>query len=462
MSTASPLSASLLSALKAIFPGDSLLVGPEETLVFGADASRLQARPLAVVRPTDTEQVSKLLALAQAEAVPVYSRGRGTNVVGGCVPDPPGVVISTARLNKILEISPEDFLVRAQPGVVTRDLQEACAAKGLFYPPDPASAKFCSIGGNLAMCAGGMRAVKYGATRDYVLGLTVVLPGGRVLKLGSACHKNVAGLDLVRLFVGSEGTLGFIAEATLKLLPLPEAQASLLASFAGQDQCLEAVKGVFAAGLLPTALEFMPEEVLAALANLGPTPWPDKAKSALLFKLDGSRDGVLAELGRLRRLLEGFEPLCLEEAHTPDQGRALWEIRRQINQASFTVAPDKLSDDIAVPRGRVGETIRRIRDLAQELGVKILAFGHLGDGNLHVNVMYDAKNPQETAKAQEAKRRVLKLALSLGGVISGEHGLGRTKLAWLPDQVGPEAVALMRQVKAVFDPKGIMNPGKAY
>lgn len=456
------LSSSQLRRLQAMFPGDALLVSPEDTFVFGADASRRHAAPSAVVRPESTEQASALLAFAQAEELPVYSRGRGTNVVGGCVPERGGIVVSTARMNRIEEISPDDFLAVAQPGVVTGDLQEACRAKNLYYPPDPASARFSSIGGNLAMNAGGMRALKYGTTRDNVLGLTVALPGGAVITPGGRCHKNVAGLDLVRLFVGNEGTLGFITRATLKLLPLPEARASLLAVFADEDTALQAARAVFQAGILPTAMEFMPREVLAALAALGDVPWPANSGAALLLAVDGSSGAVKADLARLEAAIAPLAPTFLAQAHTPADEEALWEPRRQINQAAFTIAPDKLSDDIVVPRGRVGQAVRRFQAIGRELGLTILAFGHLGDGNLHVNVMYDAADARQNLRARQAKQAVLEAVLAMEGSITGEHGVGLTKLAWLPRQTGAESQALMRGVKAVFDPKGIMNPGKAY
>ncbi len=486
-----PLNAHQLRTLRAMFPGDALLTSPEDTFVFGADALRRHAAPWAVVRPENTEQAAALLAFAQAESLPVFPRGRATNVVGGCVPLGGGIVLATSRMNRIIEISPDDFLAVAEPGVVTGDLQEACRAQGLYYAPDPASAKFSSIGGNLAMNAGGMRALKYGSTRDNVLGLTVALPGGTVIHPGGRCHKNVAGLDLVRLFVGSEGTLGFIGRATLKLLPLPEASASLLAVFPSEDAALDAARGVFAAGILPAAMEFMPAEVLAALAALGEVPWPvpgagaarygafpaasagsgsssgpassaSPAGAALLLAVDGSAGAVTADLARLDKAVAPHSPLFLTTAKTPADEEVLWESRRQINQAAFTIAPNKLSDDIVVPRGKVGQAIGRIRAIGRELGLTILAFGHLGDGNLHVNVMYDAADPLQATRAPAAKQAVLEAVLALDGSITGEHGVGLSKLDWLPRQTGPLAQSLMHGVKAVFDPAGIMNPGKAY
>ena len=456
------LSPSVLRALEALFPGDALLVSPEETAVFGADASRKHASPAAVVRPESTEQAAELLKLAHLERVPVYPRGRGTNVVGGCVPLAPGIVVSTSRLSRILDISSDDFLCVCQPGVATGDLQDACKAQGLLYAPDPASARFSSIGGNLAQNAGGMRAVKYGTTRDWVLGLTAILPGGSVLQTGSRCHKDVAGLDLTRLFVGSEGTLALITQATLKLIPLPEASASLLAVFVSEEAAIGAAKAVFAAGILPTALEFLPAEVLFALGKLGPTSWPDGSKAALLLAIDGSEEAVRADLSRLLRAVEPLRPAFLQKARTPQDEEALWEPRRQINQGAYQYGPDKLSDDIAVPRGSVGEAVRRIREIGRGLSLTILAFGHLGDGNLHVNIMHDASDADQARRALDAKQAVLEMTIALGGTISGEHGVGLTKLAWLSRMRGPETVAAMQAVKFALDPHGIMNPGKAY
>jgi len=457
-----PLSPSILRALESIFPGDALITRPEETLVFGADASRKHALPMAVVRPENTEQVAELLRLVDAERIPIYPRGRGTNRVGGCVPGPGGIVVSTTRMNRIVEISVEDFVAVVQPGAITGDLAQDCRTKGLFYAPDPASARFSTIGGNLAQNAGGMRAVKYGTTRDWALGLTVVLPGGQVISVGSRCHKDVAGLDLVRLFVGSEGTLGFITEATLKVLPLPQAQASLLAVFAAEEDALRAAAAVFAAGILPASMEFMSQETLTALENMGSVPWPAGSAAALLLRLDGFPETLTPCLVRIRQAVTPFTPVFFKTADTPEEEEILWEPRRKISQAVFHFGQDKLSDDIAVPRGRIGEAVARIRQIGQELGVTVVAFGHLGDGNLHVDVMHDASDADQAVRAEKARQAVLALTLSLGGSISGEHGVGLSKLPWLEPMRGPETIEVMRRVKSALDPNNIMNPGKAY
>ncbi len=453
------LSSSQRRFLKKLFPKGDCLLAPEELVPFSADASRLQAAPLAVVRPSALEHCVELMRWAQREDVPIYPRGRATNVVGACVPHPPGVVVSTLKQGSILEIDPDDFVAVVQPGVITADLQAAAAKKRLFYPPDPASVRASTIGGNVATCAGGMRALKYGVTRDYVLGLEAVLPGGEVIHPGGRTHKNVVGLDLLRLLVGSEGCLALVTEITLKLLPLPEATASLLLGFASMEQALDAARRVFAAGMLPAAMELMTAEVLDCLANVADVPWPAATNTALLLRLDGSSDTLPLELERLRKAVAPAGA-TYEAAGMGDEEEELWELRRLINPASYTIAPDKLSDDVTVPRGQAPRALAGIRAIGQRLGLTILTFGHLGDGNIHVNIMHHAATQRE--RALEAKKEVLRLVLSLGGSLSGEHGVGLTKKSFAPEQLGAVELGLMRKVKAAFDPTGIMNPGKGF
>ncbi len=448
--------------LSDLFPGDAAVFSPEATCVFGTDASRRQAIPAAVVRPEAEEQVRELLRFAHAERIPILPRGRGTNTVGDCVPTAPGIVVSTANFADILEISEDDFVAVCRPGLVTADLQKALAEKGLFYPPDPASVRFSTIGGNAATCAGGMRALKYGVTRDFILGIRAVLPGGEVIVTGGRTHKNVAGLDLTRLLVGSEGTLAFFTEITVKLLPRPEATATALCAHADADAALAAAGDVFRAGMLPAAMEFVDRTCLDAVAAISPLPWSGPAGAALLVRLDGSAPAVAADLERLARVLAGRSPLFVHTALDQTGQEALWAVRTMLNQASFRVAPDKLSDDVTVPRGALRRVAAGIRDIAARAGLPILVFGHVGDGNLHVNIMHHAADPGERGTALAAREEILDLALSLRGTLSGEHGVGLSKLPFLDRQIGPAERGLMRRVKSVFDPHGIMNPGKAY
>lgn len=454
------LAAAQRAFLEKLFPGDGFVDSPEESCIFGTDASRLYEAPWGVVRPAGREQVVELLAWADAERVPLFTRARATNMVGACVPRGGGLVVSTLRLNRILDIDAADFVAVVEPGVVTGDLQTELAGRGLLYPPDPASVRISTVGGNVATGAGGMRAVRYGVTRDYVLGLTAVLPGGRVLATGGRNHKNVAGLDLTRLFVGSEGTLGLIVEAVLKLVPAPEASASLLAGWGDADEALAAAREVFAAGILPTAMEFMGEEVLRAVEQVADVPWPSGTGAALLLRLDGGRAALPHDLERLAGVLAATSPSFMERGMGPEEEEPLWEARRLINPASFKVAPDKMADDVTLPRGKVRGAVAGIRAAAREADLTTLVFGHLGDGNLHVNIMYDKTVQAERAVA--LKERVLELVLSLGGTMSGEHGIGLVKYPYLPRQISPLELEMMHAIKKAFDPNGIMNPGKSY
>ncbi|KHK01121.1 FAD-binding oxidoreductase [Desulfovibrio sp. TomC] len=462
MTHAPLLAADTRRFLEKTFPGDAAVTSPEEMFVYGADASRRHAMPSAVVRPSTVEQIQELLAFAQANRLPILPRGRGTNTVGDCVPTAGGIVVSTARLNRILEIDADDFVAVVEPGVVTGDLQAALAKERLFYAPDPASVKFSTVGGNAGTCAGGMRAVKYGVTRDHILGIEAVLPGGELIHLGGRTHKNVVGLDLTRLFVGSEGTLGLMTRLTLKLLPLPAATATLALAFADVDAALTAAGDVFRAGILPVALEFMAREAMAAVAAISDVPWPAEAGAVLLIRVDGSPAAVAADLRLLEAATSPAGPIWTRPAAARADEEALWELRRLLNPASFKAAPDKISDDVTVPRGQLRAAAAGIAAVADELRLKILLFGHVGDGNLHVNIMHDAANLDERDRAQTARERILSLCLTLRGTLSGEHGVGLAKLPFIDRQLSPLERDLMARIKAAFDPHGIMNPQKAY
>lgn len=455
------LSSSQRDFLRGLFLGDDYLEQSEATCVYGTDASRRFAPPWAVVRPRSVEQVRELLAWAHQEEIPLFPRARGTNVVAGCVPLGGGVVVSCLAMDRV-EIQEADFTAEVGPGVITGDFQALVQQHGLYYPPDPASVRFSTLGGNAATCAGGMRAVKYGVTRDYVLGIEAVLPGGEMIHTGARTHKNVVGLDLTRLLVGSAGTLAFFTRMTLKLLPLPPAQASVMVGYRTLEDALSASRAVFRAGILPVAMELMPEEVLGCISRVTTPPWNQATKAVLLLKCDGRPEGLREELALIRRAVQERLPVFLEEGHDPASEDRLWEMRRLINPASFRLAPDKISEDVSLPRGSVVKGILAIREIGRDHDLPILTFGHLGDGNIHVNIMYNAADENLHTRALQARTAVLDLVLQLGGVLSGEHGLGLTKREWLHRQVGPVERGLFSLIKRAFDPKGIMNPGKAY
>ncbi len=447
--------------LKGLFPGDGCLLSPEELDVFGADSSRRFARPLAVVRPFEAGQISELLKWADAERMPIYPRSRGTNMVGGCVPVHGGVVVSALGLNRILDIDPEDFVAEVEPGVVTAELQRQAAKKHLLYPPDPASLRISTIGGNVSTCAGGMRAVKYGVTRDYVLGIEAVLPGGKTISTGGRSHKDVVGLDLTRLLAGSAGTLAFITKLYLKLVPLPEAAASVLAGYSSLEEALNGARAVFRAGILPAACEFMDETTIRAVSAVAETGLPPEARAALIIKIDGSKRTLPGELERLEETLASTGPVFLESG-SEEREDAVWEVRRMISPAAFQLRPNKLGEDVAVPRGSAARAVAGYKEIGDRHGLPVLCFGHLGDGNVHVNVMFDALDPEEKRKSSLAKDEIFGLTLDLGGTISGEHGTGLTKADFISRQLGETEMSLMSGIKNVFDPKGIMNPGKGW
>ena len=443
-----------------IFGSENCLFSREELNVYKTDASRIQGDVLALVRPVEESQIVELMRLASAENIPVYPRARATNTAGGCTPTRPGIVLSMLKMNKIIEIDENDFVVVTQPGVVTKDLQEAVAAKKLMYPPDPASFDMCTIGGNIATCAGGMSAVKYGVTRDYLLATRVVLPDGTIAEFGARTHKNVVGLDVNRLLCGSEGTLGVITKMTLKLIPLPQSSASVLLGFDSLKKAMDCVASVFSTGILPCALEFIGEKCLGPIAELGYDIFPENVTTCLLIKLDDSIDVLPIEIERLMKVVKQQQPVFMREGISREDEDTLWEVRRLINAGSVLVAPNKIADDVTVPRSRLYEALCGIEEVGQKFDLTILTFGHVGDGNIHVNIMFDAGTQQDIAT--QAKYAINKLVISLGGVLSGEHGIGLSKAKTFSLQIGKTEQGIMRRIKTVFDPQNILNPDKAY
>ncbi|MEW5913349.1 MAG: FAD-linked oxidase C-terminal domain-containing protein [Thermodesulfobacteriota bacterium] len=418
-------------------------------------------RPEAVIRAAGTAQVSAVLAACTAHRVPLVPRGAGSGLTGGAVPIAGGVVLDLSGLNRILKIDKADQVAVVQPGVVTARLQEAAAAQGLFYPPDPASVGFCTVGGNAAENAGGLRAVKYGVTRDYVLGLTAVLADGRVFTTGGANFKDVVGYDLTRLIVGSEGTLAVITELTMRLLPLPEAKATVSGLFWDLEQAAAAVQAVLASGIIPTACEFMDGASLKAVEAYARLGLPPQAEAMLVVDVDGPPEVVRRQAQDLARLLAGGGGQQVQVAHEAAAAEALWRARRVMGPAVRTLAPGILNEDVVVPLGRLATLMAAARRIGGQYGLAIPTFGHAGDGNLHVNVMYDPADPAQNQAAQDAVRDIFATTLSLGGTLSGEHGVGLAKLGYVGARLDPVALELMRGLKRLFDPAGILNPHKA-
>ncbi len=453
------LKPSVIKKLNAIVGAAHVAASPEELVAYSYDATRREALPWAVVRPAAAAEVSEILLLANAERIPVVPRGAGTGMSGGSVPVAGGVVLSLERMNRIIEINDEDFLAVVEPGVVTNDLQRAVEERGLFYPPDPASNRFCTLGGNVAECAGGLRAVKYGVTRDYVLGLELVLPTGALISTGARTVKSVAGYDLTRLVIGSEGTLGVVTKITLKLLPLPETVRTLAAYFGTVDDAARAASQILASRILPRALELVDAAALRAVESYLKSDLSGGAGAMLIVETDGPAETTARESDRIAEVMTRGGALRVTRADEPAERDQLWKARRSISPALYTIKPKKVNEDIVVPRSRIADILREISGIAERHGLLIVNFGHAGDGNIHTNILID---DEDLPRAEKAVREIFSATLRMGGSISGEHGIGLSKAAYLPMELGAGAINAMISIKKALDPNNILNPGKIF
>lgn len=450
----------LLPQLRKTLPKGQLRLEPEFCEKYGGDKWFAHRRPDAVALPVSTEFVSKVLCFAHRHGIPVTPRGAGYGYVGGAVPAHGGIVLSLERMNRIKEINAEDFVAVVEPGVLTAALQEKVEKQNLFYPPDPASRADCSLGGNIATNAGGPRCLKYGVTRDYVLGLEVVLADGTVTRLGSRTHKNKTGFDLHRLFVGSEGMLGIVTEATLKLLPLPPYRAALSVGFSTMNAATEALKVIFKSGLLPSALEIADAFTLAAAQKRTGSKLLSGCNAHIIVELDGQEFSVRHEIKMLEKLLRELKPVFVQYALGAEACEKIWQLRREFSYALRDTGLTKLNEDIVVPRGRLKDLFLFARRLQKKHGFPVACFGHAGDGNIHVNVMVDFKEPEAQKRCDAALDDLFRKVLDLGGVVTGEHGVGLAKKNWWPLATSPESRDLHRRIKKALDPKGLLNPGK--
>ena len=449
----------LIKELEKVLGEEGITTRPEDLLCYSFDATQEEYMPQVVVFPQNSQQVQEVMRLAWEWEIPVIPRGAGSGFTGGSLPVKGGMVVSTERLDRILEIDERNLTALVEPGVVTAKLQEAVEALGLFYPPDPASKEFSTIGGNVAENAGGPRAVKYGVTRDYVLGIEAVLPGGGMITTGRKVVKDVVGYDLTRLLVGSEGTLAFFTRVLLRLLPLPPATGTLLALFSSREQAGEAVVAVIRSRILPTAMEFIDRGALEAVRRYAGIEVDTRAQAVLLIEVDGEEDLVPRLLERIAEVCEqvgGATRVARDQA----EAQELWRARRAISPSLVHVAPTKINEDIVVPRSLLPQALARIEALEDKYGLPIICFGHAGDGNIHVNVMTDRRDPERWEKAQEAVREVFAITVELGGTLSGEHGVGITKAPYLSMELSPQVMELFRGIKRAFDPKNLLNPGK--
>jgi len=456
------LSKSAAQKLEKIVGSGHCLLREEDRICYAYDATNREYVPDAVVFPVDSSQVSRILSLAGQERFFVVPRGAGTGMTGGSLAVRGGVVLSSARFDKILCIDEENCIARVQPGVVTEKFQKAVEEKGLFYPPDPSSSAYSTMGGNVAECAGGPRAVKYGVTRDYVLGLEAVLPRGDIIHTGVSTAKGVVGYDLTRLLVGSEGTLCVITQITVRLLPLPESVRTLTAVYDAMQDAASTVAAVFKEKILPRSLEYMDQAALACAEDHLKIGLPTDAGAVLLLEVDGDAAQTMEQARRLGEVCLRNGARAVFGVDDPARAQDLWKARKAISPALFRYGPHKINEDIVVPRNRIPDMVLKIRDLARETGLVMVSFGHAGDGNIHFNIMLDKSDPRQLAKAEAAVEKVFDYTLALGGTISGEHGIGITKAPYFSKEIPKPERDLMAAIKNVFDPHGILNPGKIF
>ena len=437
---------------------------PERLFSYSYDASfglgKKRAIPGLAVSPANTAEVSALLRLAHQYRVPVVPRGAGSNLSGGTIPVEDAMVMVLTRLNRILEIDRKNLTIRVQPGVITGDLHRAVEAVGLFYPPDPASLSFCTIGGNLAECAGGPRGVKYGVTRDYVLGLEAVLADGTVVHTGTRTMKGVTGYDLTRLLVGSEGTLAIITEALLRLVPLPLDRRTVLAIYDDVGAAAETVSEIIARGVVPACVEFLDQVFIQCIEEYAHVGLPATARAVLLIEVDGHPEAVKDESRRVEEVCREFGVRELKTAEAGEERDRLWTARRAAFASIVRRRPNVLTEDIVVPRNHFAEMVLAAQSIAARHGLTIAVLGHAGDGNLHADFLTDENDAEELRRVEKAVAELLQETLRLGGTISGEHGVGRTKAPYLSLEIGEAALGVMKAVKAALDPQGILNPGK--
>lgn len=445
--------------LKALLPSNRLLTDPVDCYAYAYDNSRNFRPPLAVVFPLNAEEVQTVVKLCHEYKVPLVPRGRGTGTAGGSVPEQGGVAMSLERMNRMISLDPDNRMAIVEPGVLNQELQDALKPKGFFWPPDPSSAPYCSIGGNLATCAAGPHAVKYGVARDHVLGLKAVTGTGELIRTGCYTTKGVVGYDLTRLIVGSEGTLAVIVEATLKLTPLPRTTGGITAQFRDTVSCAHAIAAIMAQPFIPSALEFLDNNALNLIRGRHPGMLPEDMRALLMIEVDGSQSEVAEATDAV---IAACQIDGLIEAKEANDTKALWAARKALSPLLRDVAPKKINEDVAVPVSRLPELLGGIEALAARYQIANVNFGHAGNGNIHVNLLVNPDDPEEMKRAEACLDEVFSLVLSLDGTLSGEHGVGMAKRPFVPREIDATTIGVMKAVKQAFDPHNILNPGKLF
>lgn len=452
----------LVDIMSRLIGKENVLYKIEDRICYSYDGSRQKYMPDIVLQPHSAQHVSNILRYANEHEIPVYPRGAGTGLTGGSVPVKGGIVLDFTHMNHIMEVIPEDLTATVEPGVITQTLQNEVAKYKLFYPPDPASAAFSTIGGNVAECSGGITGLKYGVTRDYVLSLEVVLADGNVIHTGRKTIKSVTGYDITRLFVGSEGTLGIFTKITVKLLPLPEKIETLLVFFENSQDAVKSANQIISSNILPRALEFIDKSSIDCIKGYKQEiQIPEDVMAILLIDIDGKEEAVKIETSLIEKIVHENYARKVIPAKNTKARETLWEVRRAISPALYNISRFKINEDICVPRSRILEILERIDNISMRYPLlKVANFGHIGDGNIHVNIMYEKEDEQTLA--EKMVREILCNTIELGGTISGEHGIGNVKSAYLALEIPPLEQRIMKDIKHVLDPKGILNPGKIF
>jgi glycolate oxidase len=453
----------VIDSLKNLLGPAQVLTQSEDIIPYGFDGTAaLKQRPRAVVFPGSPEEVAAVVKLARVHRVPLIARGSGTGLSGGSVPSEGAIVLCLLRLNRILEVDARNLTLLAETGVLTQTIFDAALAQGLFYPPDPGSMKISTIGGNVAENSGGLRGLKYGVTRDYVMGLEVVLANGDICWLGNKCVKDVAGYNLRDLFIGSEGTLGIITKVLLSLLPKPAARHTLLATFADMESAAETVSAIIAAKIIPCTLEFLDRKTILCVENFAHVGLPLDAEALLLIETDGHPAAAAEEAERIDELTRAHGALMVRRARNADEALQLATARRSAFSALARLKPTTILEDVTVPRSELAKMIRFVQHVATKHQLEIATFGHFGDGNLHPTLLTDERNAAEMHRVEAALKDIFEYAISLGGTITGEHGVGLAKKAFLRRQMGEGSYTLLRQIKQTLDPDNLLNPGKIF
>jgi len=452
----------IIQGIKNIVGKENVAEDKETRICYSYDATNLRYLPDLIVYPFNREQISAILKLANEARFPVIPRGAGTGFTGGTLPVEGGVVLVLTKMNRVLQIDPENLVAVVEPGVVTYHLQQEVEKIGLFYPPDPASLKSSTIGGNVAECAGGPRAVKYGVTKDYVLGLEVVLPTGEIITTGVQTVKSVVGYDLTKLLVGSEGTLGIITKIILRLLPLPKAKRTMLAMFPDIEAAATTVSQIISSRIIPTTLEFMDNATIRCVEDYLHMGLPVEAGALLIIEVDGAPEVLNGEVGEIQKICQANRAIETKVAKDDREAEELWKARRAVSSAVVKLNPTKINEDVTVPRSKVANLLRQMEAISKKHNLIIVNFGHAGDGNIHVNVLIDRRKPGEEERAHLAVKEIFEATLGLGGTLSGEHGIGITKAPYLAMELGDMGLKVMKRIKQSFDPNNILNPGKIF